>query len=426
MSYFQFWGNRTVCKVYLHENGYEQAQTVIPTASSSSNKADFIAFQRCREKVSNFLSNIRSMGKSVAQLLYCCHCYPTTAACHPQKETSSTIWNLNDSSRHVQNNLIYISTQDDGDNQITQPTEGTSKEEKSTEAAATYLSFNNESPQRPVSPDANEAVSGSKVSGKAVDAQLVEDVHNAKHIRGESRSDILQNEDLPTSSYVSPLSTIKPPPWVDHYCHRSEENMCMAANEGTEATTCKISVFSLIQEEKTPSFSDFDCDDRDDVGNILLASENGNVTATINVSTCQLEETSTMPIRTSAISMMHSATKKCHAVFLGGAYDTIGYCSLLNPKVCSSLRCTECNFLVLRFIGKRWDEKESDYLFFRNCMPDETKLARKHINASDFAAYCCQCSFISVNNLVKVGLMHNTKIGNGFSSHLKWVCAGHT
>lgn len=48
----------------------------------------------------------------------------------------------------------------------------------------------------------------------------------------------------------------------------------------------------------------------------------------------------------------------------------------LDNSACDNLRCTDCNFAVLRFDGRAW-EGRTDYLFLRNNAPDPAKLSAR-------------------------------------------------
>ena len=101
---------------------------------------------------------------------------------------------------------------------------------------------------------------------------------------------------------------------------------------------------------------------------------------------------------------------------------------------CDTLRCTSCDFAVLRLAKRyvplaceqacsvsrgfrsthrRWDG-DADYMFFRNYMPDATKLSEKVVPDSASAAYCCQCTWKSVKKPRKVTELETY-----------WVCGGH-
>ena len=62
---------------------------------------------------------------------------------------------------------------------------------------------------------------------------------------------------------------------------------------------------------------------------------------------------------------------KCLTIFLGGSRDQQG----MGPGyACDRLRCSKCDFNVLRFADTAWSER-CDYLFFRNFFPDPEKLS---------------------------------------------------
>lgn len=46
-------------------------------------------------------------------------------------------------------------------------------------------------------------------------------------------------------------------------------------------------------------------------------------------------------------------------------------------SACDNLRCTDCNFEVLRFDAQGWDESTVDYMFLRNNAPDPVKLGAR-------------------------------------------------
>lgn len=91
---------------------------------------------------------------------------------------------------------------------------------------------------------------------------------------------------------------------------------------------------------------------------------------------------------------------KCITLFLvpaASAGNVLGCSRGLTSRVgCSMLRCTACDFEVLRFEDVRWSP-EADYMFFRNHVPSRPKLSTLAIPARGCAAYCCQCSWVTIS-----------------------------
>lgn len=126
----------------------------------------------------------------------------------------------------------------------------------------------------------------------------------------------------------------------------------------------------------------------------------------------------------------------------------------VSPSVCSNLRCNECDFTVVQFPEskfsayiscllethmvrrRKWDAS-ADYMFFRENVPSEVKLrakmeiapgkynrclaARVHayltcvlLGRAEFAAYACQCKWLSISSQTRVD-----------HCQVKWSCAGH-
>lgn len=61
----------------------------------------------------------------------------------------------------------------------------------------------------------------------------------------------------------------------------------------------------------------------------------------------------------------------------------------------SNLRCSKCDFKVLCFHGREWSAGV-DYMFFRNYMPNVTRLEQQLVAKDGHAAYACQCAWASV------------------------------
>ncbi|OWZ11097.1 hypothetical protein PHMEG_00015931 [Phytophthora megakarya] len=117
-------------------------------------------------------------------------------------------------------------------------------------------------------------------------------------------------------------------------------------------------------------------------------------------------------------------TKKCSQAFLDGGRVDRGLSTAFSRKylptslfpclsACSNLRCNECDFTVVQFTGKKWDSS-ADYMFFRENVPNETKLRVKMESVPEFAAYACQCKWLSISSQTRVDLCQ-----------VKWSCAGH-
>lgn len=62
-----------------------------------------------------------------------------------------------------------------------------------------------------------------------------------------------------------------------------------------------------------------------------------------------------------------------------------------------SLRCSKCDFKVMRFDEQRWSESV-DYMFLRNFMGDVAKLRTKLQPQAGVTAHACQCSWCTVDS----------------------------
>jgi hypothetical protein len=84
---------------------------------------------------------------------------------------------------------------------------------------------------------------------------------------------------------------------------------------------------------------------------------------------------------------------------------------------CNNLRCLQCNFKVHCFAGSAWDASV-DYMFLRNTVPNEGKLASKLLQSAASCAYCCQCSFATEAGERELQ-------PQGAKGDPQWICAGH-
>eukprot|EP00290_Baffinella_frigidus_P009143 CAMPEP_0180138860 /NCGR_PEP_ID=MMETSP0986-20121125/13163_1 /TAXON_ID=697907 /ORGANISM="non described non described, Strain CCMP2293" /LENGTH=204 /DNA_ID=CAMNT_0022080801 /DNA_START=67 /DNA_END=681 /DNA_ORIENTATION=+ len=102
---------------------------------------------------------------------------------------------------------------------------------------------------------------------------------------------------------------------------------------------------------------------------------------------------------------------KCFPVCVGGSRDEQG----ASPgRACNTLRCTKCDFSVIRFADVAWDA-ECDYMFFRNFYPDAAKLNARMKKAPGSASYACQCSWVTATEIESLKT----------TPEMRWVCSGH-
>ncbi|XP_074433576.1 cilia- and flagella-associated protein 418 [Larus michahellis] len=106
--------------------------------------------------------------------------------------------------------------------------------------------------------------------------------------------------------------------------------------------------------------------------------------------------------------------KRCCPVYLGGSSSPCGIGTNISKRTCDQLRCTACDFRVSLFNGYIWDQS-CDYLFFRNNMPELSKLRAKMIKKKGARAYACQCSWRSIDELTDLQT----------DQQLRWVCGKH-
>mmetsp|Transcript_14112 Transcript_14112/g.36219 ORF Transcript_14112/g.36219 Transcript_14112/m.36219 type:complete len:204 (+) Transcript_14112:411-1022(+) len=106
---------------------------------------------------------------------------------------------------------------------------------------------------------------------------------------------------------------------------------------------------------------------------------------------------------------------KCRMVMLGPPAARRGHYTGVGPAICcDQLRCTRCDLRVLTFPDREW-ARDADYMFFRNCYPDEARLGENLRARPGAAAYACQCQWTTCDETTMVD----------YSSELRWVCAGH-
>ncbi|XP_059579849.1 cilia- and flagella-associated protein 418 isoform X1 [Alligator mississippiensis] len=106
--------------------------------------------------------------------------------------------------------------------------------------------------------------------------------------------------------------------------------------------------------------------------------------------------------------------KRCCPVYLGGSTALYGIGTNISKRTCDQLRCTACDFRVAHYDDYLWD-KSCDYLFFRNNMPELSKLRAKMIKKKGSRAYACQCSWRSIDELTDLQT----------DRQLHWVCGKH-
>ena len=132
---------------------------------------------------------------------------------------------------------------------------------------------------------------------------------------------------------------------------------------------------------------------------------------------------------------------RCDPVCLGPMDD--GGQSRLGRERCPALRCTSCDFPVLLFPHSAW-RVGADYMFFRLHCPDRAKLGAGLVQHAGAAAYCCQCSWLSVQPGQGVKVVRRsglpvppsspewaTTLSSGLASAggggwASWTCAGHS
>ncbi len=98
--------------------------------------------------------------------------------------------------------------------------------------------------------------------------------------------------------------------------------------------------------------------------------------------------------------------------------------------VCTHLRCTQCAHHVIALHGRAWSA-DVDYFFFRNNVPDRTKLELGGTTPDPSAsAYCCQCAWRTVRSpenltvALAAGKTPYNQEGEASLTQLRWMCLG--
>ncbi|XP_015711463.1 protein C8orf37 homolog isoform X2 [Coturnix japonica] len=161
--------------------------------------------------------------------------------------------------------------------------------------------------------------------------------------------------------------------------------------------------------------------DEDDIDDIIDEICNDSSFARTPVK-LKSDSPSVTPGSNSAVVQAHR--KRCCPVYLGGSSSPNGIGTNISKstwrllvlflsltRTCDQLRCTACDFRVSLFNDYIWDQS-CDYLFFRNNMPELSKLRAKMIKKKGSRAYACQCSWRSIDELTDLQA----------DQQLRWVC----
>ncbi|CBN76249.1 conserved unknown protein [Ectocarpus siliculosus] len=148
-----------------------------------------------------------------------------------------------------------------------------------------------------------------------------------------------------------------------------------------------------------------------------IASEQTAATIMVTPSTMPGEGRCAGGTTTAAVAVPPTKKRRrCGTVFVGGVATDRGFCaSSLSQRACDKLRCTDCNFEVLCFHGRAWDD-QTDYMFLRNNVPDTDKLSARLTPCSDSCAYACQCSWQNVKDVRALSPTERPR----------WACGGHS
>ncbi|XP_039941568.1 cilia- and flagella-associated protein 418 [Hirundo rustica] len=160
--------------------------------------------------------------------------------------------------------------------------------------------------------------------------------------------------------------------------HGGEEEEAAAAKEGRSA---KVLMSVGSSEEDLDDIIDEICNDSSFTKTPLRLKSNS---------------ASLTPERNSVVPQAYG--KRCCPVYLGGSLSPSGIGTNISKRTCDQLRCTACDFRVSLFNDYVWDQS-CDYLFFRNNMPELSKLRAKMIKKKGARAYACQCSWRSIDEL---------------------------
>ncbi|KAJ6663922.1 hypothetical protein lerEdw1_008876 [Lerista edwardsae] len=107
-------------------------------------------------------------------------------------------------------------------------------------------------------------------------------------------------------------------------------------------------------------------------------------------------------------------SKSPNSAFENNKANNITSTQARGKRTCDQLRCTGCDFHVSHFNDYQWDQS-CDYLFFRNNMPEFSKLRTKMLKKTGTRAYACQCSWRSIDELTDLSM----------DRQLRWVCSKH-
>jgi hypothetical protein len=198
------------------------------------------------------------------------------------------------------------------------------------------------------------------------------------------------------------------------YGGRSSFSSRNAYKENTPPSTPPGEGFDTPTPRGNAPKNSFDVDDIDDLlGMTEISAKTGGSRGSRRQAASRRRSSApvnTLRRRASEAGAGVGNVKRGGMVLIGGTICSLGpEPSKFRNVVNDHLLCTKCMCEVVRFEDVEWG-KDADYIFFRNYWPDADRLCDKMKRRDGSAAYCCQCSSISVTDIQTVD-RHDENIG---------------
>lgn len=190
---------------------------------------------------------------------------------------------------------------------------------------------------------------------------------------------------------------------IDDLLDEVESKFC---SDGPSSTS---KVKSIKPTKKSSKSSNINVDNLNDIINDIIEDDGLEAVLKRNRSDSALSSNN-------SLNCSIDSKLKCVSIYIGGSTKSFGAASGAHQNPCDRLHCTSCDNKIVTFDDFKWAEADCDYLVFRNNYPDFSRLKSKLLPRKGFRSYCCQCSWLSVKDLLEL---------RSYKPDFKWVCRKH-